>query len=252
MTTDPLVFKARALWEELARVPVSFDPEGGVRVVASPESSLCPRGWTGVVSLGGSAIATAPTEAAAAMVGAALSGVAAEAMTNADALGAVLPLDFVLGPATLSYLDPADFRPVPNGDVAVERLQVGHPELVELERASSRQDADEAAINEITSPAFVVRVDGGVVAASGYQTWPRRTAHISILTAPAWRGKGFGRMAASNAVAHALTAGLLPQWRARPIPSRRVAAALGFRELGAQLSFRMAPQDGREPASAPA
>jgi hypothetical protein len=34
--------------------------------------------------------------------------------------------------------------------------------------------------------------------------------------------------------------GLRPQWRARPVESRRVAAALGFRELGAQLSFKPA------------
>ncbi len=30
---------------------------------------------------------------------------------------------------------------------------------------------------------------------------------------------------------------LLPQWRARPEPSRRVARALGFRETGAQISL---------------
>ncbi|PWS40209.1 GNAT family N-acetyltransferase, partial [Streptomyces sp. ZEA17I] len=43
----------------------------------------------------------------------------------------------------------------------------------------------------------------------------------------------------SEATAHALAAGLLPQWRARPAASRRVAAALGYRELGAQLSVRL-------------
>ncbi|NUS16469.1 MAG: GCN5-related N-acetyltransferase, partial [Streptomyces sp.] len=49
--------------------------------------------------------------------------------------------------------------------------------------------------------------------------------------------------AASAAVAHALAAGLLPQWRARRVAPRRVATALGFRELGAQFSV--------EPARAP-
>lgn len=33
--------------------------------------------------------------------------------------------------------------------------------------------------------------------------------------------------------------GLLPQWRARPEPSQRVARALGFRVLGAQISLRL-------------
>ncbi|MDU0303963.1 GNAT family N-acetyltransferase, partial [Streptomyces sp. PAL114] len=48
------------------------------------------------------------------------------------------------------------------------------------------------------------------------------------------------RVVGAAAVAHALAAGLLPQWRARDFASRRVAAALGFEELGAQLSFGIA------------
>ncbi|NEB68512.1 GNAT family N-acetyltransferase, partial [Streptomyces fulvissimus] len=51
--------------------------------------------------------------------------------------------------------------------------------------------------------------------------------------------RGLARQVASEATAHALAAGLLPQWRARPAASRRVAAALGYRELGAQLSVRL-------------
>ncbi|WP_317623424.1 hypothetical protein [Streptomyces noursei] len=43
-------------------------------------------------------------------------------------------------------------------------------------------------------------------------------------------------------MAHALAAGLLPQWRARRPASRRVAASLGFEELGHQLSIEMARQ----------
>ncbi|NEC07096.1 GNAT family N-acetyltransferase, partial [Streptomyces sp. SID7909] len=38
---------------------------------------------------------------------------------------------------------------------------------------------------------------------------------------------------------HALAADRLPQWRARPEASRRVARALGYRELGSQLSVRL-------------
>ncbi|HEY3978014.1 MAG TPA: hypothetical protein VGM79_12135 [Streptosporangiaceae bacterium] len=50
--------------------------------------------------------------------------------------------------------------------------------------------------------------------------------------------RGLGEWpAAVVAVAHALGRGLLPQWRAVPPASRRVAAALGFRELGWQASI---------------
>nr|WP_308293375.1 GNAT family N-acetyltransferase [Streptomyces sp. RO-S4] len=57
---------------------------------------------------------------------------------------------------------------------------------------------------------------------------------------PAGAGRGRARVVGAAAVAHALAAGLLPQWRARDFASRRVAAALGFEELGAQLSFGIA------------
>ncbi|MFI7405497.1 GNAT family N-acetyltransferase [Streptomyces sp. NPDC049541] len=74
--------------------------------------------------------------------------------------------------------------------------------------------------------------------------WPGRTVHISAPTAPPARGRGFGRATGSATVAHALAAGLLPRWRARRTASRRVAAALGFAELGAQLSIETARQPG--------
>ncbi|MFI6160657.1 GNAT family N-acetyltransferase [Micromonospora haikouensis] len=64
-------------------------------------------------------------------------------------------------------------------------------------------------------------------------------AHLCVLTEPSHRGHGLARAAASAAVADAVTNHLLPQWRARPEPSRRVAQALGFRQLGAQLSIRI-------------
>lgn len=240
MTIDPVLTRARGLWEELARVPVSFAPAGGVTVVVSPESWTCPRGWVGVVALDNLAIVTAPSETAAAAVGDVFSSLPAESMVDAVTIRSVLPVADVLGPATLGYLAKADFRPTPAGPFTVDQLPAEHPELRELEKSAGFEDAGEAGLDEITSPAFVVRVGGEVVAASGYRAWPRQTAHLSVLTAPGRRGQGLGRAAASNAVARALAAGLLPQWRARPIESRRVAAALGFRELGAQLSFKLA------------
>ncbi|WP_425297853.1 GNAT family N-acetyltransferase [Nocardia abscessus] len=65
---------------------------------------------------------------------------------------------------------------------------------------------------------------------------PRRVAQLSVLTAPDRRGQG---LTGSAAVEHALENGLLPQWRARTRESRRVAASLGFRELGALLSLEL-------------
>ncbi len=66
---------------------------------------------------------------------------------------------------------------------------------------------------------------------------------MSVLTAADARGRGLARAVAAAAVADALGNGLLPQWRARPEASLRVARALGFRELGTQLSVRLGGKD---------
>ncbi|MFC8592883.1 hypothetical protein [Streptomyces atroolivaceus] len=58
---------------------------------------------------------------------------------------------------------------------------------------------------------------------------------------PRHRGGGLARRVASAAAGHALAAGPMPQWRARPVEASRVAQALGFRESGAQLSVRPDP-----------
>ncbi|MFE2561636.1 GNAT family N-acetyltransferase [Streptomyces sp. NPDC059352] len=239
MSKDLLLAGARGLWEDLAGVPVPFPPTGGVRVAVSPRSGLCPVGWVGVVALGGSAIVTAPSERDAATVRDALKGLTVEAVVDVASVGSVLPVAEVLGPAALSYVSEEGFRPAA-GSAVVERLPGRHPALRGLERAAGFEETAEAPLDEMTSPAFVVREDGEVVAAAGYTLWPHRTAHICVLTAPDVRGRGLARATGSAAVAHALAAGLLPQWRARPPASRRVAAALGFEELGAQLSIKIA------------
>ncbi|MFD7533199.1 GNAT family N-acetyltransferase [Streptomyces sp. NPDC059849] len=240
MRMDALVPRARRLWEELARVPVSFTPPGGVNVVVSPRSGLCPVGWVGVVALGGSAIATAPSESVAAIVRDAWGQLPVSAVVDGNWVRRIPSTGRMLGPAMLSYVSPAGFRPVPSGIMVREQLPSAHPDVRILEHAAGPEDAGEAALDEITSPAFVLRDRGQVVAAAGYRAWPRRTAHISVLTEPEARGRGLARVTGSAAVAHALSAGLLPQWRARSVASRRVAAALGFEELGVQLSFEVA------------
>ncbi|TJZ57282.1 GNAT family N-acetyltransferase [Streptomyces piniterrae] len=104
---------------------------------------------------------------------------------------------------------------------------------------SGEEEAAESGLADISSPAFLLRQGDEVVAAAGYRSWPRSVAHLSVLVAPRSRGRHLARAVASAAVAHALDAGLLPQWRARLRTSQRVAAALGFQELGTQLSVRL-------------
>jgi GNAT superfamily N-acetyltransferase len=153
-------------------------------------------------------------------------------------LGARLPVRELLGPASLAYLDAAEFR-ARHGRQATEVIPPRDAALHRFLAAGDPLEVEESAMAEITSPAFAVREHGQIVAVAGYRDWPGRVAHLSVLTAAPARGRGLAQVTASAAVAHALHQGKLPQWRARLPASRRVARALGFRELGAQASIRL-------------
>ncbi|MFB8352242.1 GNAT family N-acetyltransferase [Streptomyces niveus] len=268
---DPELDHARALWSELAGVPVEFTAPAAV--VTAPGSRLCPPGWAGIVRIGDAAVVTAPDTRGAEALGAAVRKLTPAELVDPVRLGKALsgtgaPVLDVLGPATLSYVGRDAFVPAlpEEAGTTVERAAPGDPALTALLAGAGQGDADESGLDEITSPAFLLREAAGartggegvgagagagegagawagggageVVAAAGYVTWPRSVAHVCVLVAPHRRGRRLAGIVASAAVSHALDAGLLPQWRARPYPSRRVAAALGFRELGAQLSVR--------------
>jgi hypothetical protein len=223
-----LVDRARARWAGLAGTP-SF-PRSGRSVVVAPGSKLCPPGWVGAVAIAGAALVTVPDVRAAAAVHRDLTG----DPTDPAAWRRAMPVVEALGPATLAYLDERDFTGAEVGGPAVER---GDPAA--LLAATDPDEAGESGLAEISSPAYVIRAGDRVLAAAGYAVWPGRTAHLCVLTAADARGRGLARAAAAAAVADALGTGLLPQWRARPEASRRVARALGFRELGTQLSVRL-------------
>ncbi|MFI6921680.1 GNAT family N-acetyltransferase [Nonomuraea spiralis] len=186
--------------------------------------------------LGGAALVTVPdgglVEPLRGVLGDALDGAAGVA-----GLAGRLGVSEVLGPATLAYLDVEDFVPVHEG-AGVERVPAGDRDVEGLLEAVDGKDAEESGLGEVGSAVWVVRDGGGdVVAAAGYRPWLDSAAHLSVLTAERCRGRGLARVVASAAVDDALAQGLLPQWRARPEPSRRVARALGFREYGEQVSL---------------
>ncbi|MFF4194346.1 GNAT family N-acetyltransferase [Nonomuraea sp. NPDC001831] len=241
---------AGRLWAGLAGVP-GVPGRGEVAVVVSRGSGLCPPGWTGIVVLDGGALVTVPDAGLVEPLRRALRGGFGEDGVDlprlserlsdglSEGLFERLEVREVLGPATLAYVDAEEFVPCHAG-AEVERLAVGDRDVGGLLAAVSEQDADESGLAEVGSAVWVVRAEGGeVVAAAGYQAWSDMAAHVSVLTAEGFRGRGLARTVASAAVADALGAGLLPQWRARPEASRRVARALGFRELGSQVSLRV-------------
>ncbi|MGI5336903.1 GNAT family N-acetyltransferase [Streptomyces sp. CA-181903] len=235
--TEPLPERVRESWAELAGAPGRFPPEGGVNVVVSPRSRLCPASWTGIVVLGDAALVTAPSGRTAELMTGVAGKLPRQALVDADRLRGVLPVRDVLGPASLFYLDRAGFRPA--RPAAVEEIPRDDDRLAALAARAGEQDAGESGLEDITSSACVLRDGDDVVAAAGFRAWPGSVAHLGVLVAPGRRGRGLARTVASEAVARALGAGYLPQWWARSHPSKRVALALGFRELGTQLSVRL-------------
>ncbi|WP_406634314.1 GNAT family N-acetyltransferase [Amycolatopsis sp. WGS_07] len=225
---DDLLDRVRQLWLALAGVDGPFPGAGQARVLVSPGSKLGPPGWVGVVALGEAVVVTVPSKRWQALGAGRIS--AAE-WTDPDRLRQVMPIVEVLGPATLAYFD-GD----PAGLDSTETVSPGHPDLEALLTSVPAEEADESGIAEITSPAAVLRRGRQVIAAAGYRRWPGEIAQLSVLTAPEQRGRGLARAVAGAAVAHAVANRLLPQWRARHDASRRVARALGFRELGVQVS----------------
>lgn len=238
MPSDLLLDRAREMWAELAGAPVRFSSLDRVNMVVSPHSLLCPPSWTGIVVLGDAGIVTVPSEQFAELIAGAVRELPCEGLVDADRLRGVLPVVDVLGPAALLYLDRADFRPA-HGGVVVAEVPGDDDRLAALLARAGAEDAAESGMVDVTSSVWVLRDGADIVAAAGYALWPQSVAHLSVLVAPDRRGRGLARTVASAAVARALGAGLLPQWRARPQPSRRVALVLGFRELGAQLSVRL-------------
>jgi len=233
--TPALIARARDLWVQLAGANVEFPAAGDITVVTSANSWMCPPGWAGIVVVGGAGIATAPSDAEADRLRAALSDVP---VGEPEQVCAKLEVLDVRGPARLAYADHETFRTVA---AAKDAVPVSANEIQGLLAATPEDEAEESGIGEITSNVFVVREGRRVVAASGYRHWSASTAHMCVLVASDRRGRGLARAAAAAAVADALDHGLLAQWRARVAPSVRVAGALGFRDLGAQVSLRLPP-----------
>jgi hypothetical protein len=231
---DEVTQRVVAAWAGLAGV----ERLTALQVLVRPESMLCPAGWVGVLRIHECITAIAPTEHLAGVVADALSGLAPMDTNSPDLLRTRLPtITEVLGPAGLYYPVGPLHAVVPSRSIDL----VPASGIRGLLAASAHSDVDESGLARVTSDVSVIRDENGnVVAACGYQTWPESIAHLGVLTRADQRALGLGRAVASDAITRADSAGLLPQWRARPAASRALATAIGLEEFGAQLSLKPA------------
>jgi GNAT acetyltransferase len=148
------------------------------------------------------------------------------------------PIEATLAPADLMCADPRLLRP-PN-HVDVDQVPKSDQRVAKLVESVSVEDRNEADVLDVTSPMFVAMLGHEIVSVCGYRVWVGALAHLSVLTHPDARNRGFAKSVGGASAAHAPANGLVPQWRARPKASQAVGRSLGFQALGAQLSLRIA------------
>ena len=80
------------------------------------------------------------------------------------------------------------------------------------------------------------------------KVWDDVIAHISVVTHPAYRGRGYGRGVVAHLAATALQAGLIPQYRTLDsnTGSIRIAEALGFERYATSVAVRLRVSSGHE------
>lgn len=148
----------------------------------------------------------------------------------------------LLGPACLAY---ADAPTLALG--ATSQVHRASRHELDLVLALCRgEEREESGLEEMTQWWVATDHDGAPVAATGYETWDERVAHLGVLVAPRNRGTGRGAAAASAAITHALEAGLVPQWRSAVSnePSLQLGRHLGFVPHGEQITLLLSGGEG--------
>ena len=142
----------------------------------------------------------------------------------------------VLGPACVGYADSVSepmhpARALGPGDAAAVTELQQSCDAIDWERGGS----------PIEHPCSAVFVGSRVAALAGYEVWGSTIAHISIVTHPDFRSRGFGRSAVAHLAGRAIAAGLLPQYRTLESnhPSIRIARSLGFHFYATSMAARL-------------
>ena len=233
--------RIRQGWRAELGAPAAFRGPGR-HVHLRPEQDPARAGRITVVALGDAACISVPPSASARLHDLHQRDLGADLTDPAAAARVIGPVEEVVGPAVLAFLDPTAVTV--EDDPRVTSVPAGHPLVRHLASACGPDDAEESGILAVTSSVAVCQVAGRVVAASGYQVWHGQLGHLSVLVDPAFRGRGLGTAVAARAVGQVVHAGLVPQWRARSmlVASRQIARGLGFMELGRQAGYRLASQ----------
>jgi GNAT superfamily N-acetyltransferase len=147
----------------------------------------------------------------------------------------------VIGPAFIGY---ATDIPFIHGDARclneLDRGLVGS-----LQSACSGTEWEHGGSDPGSDPFSAVVIDGTLAALAGYEVWAESIAHISVLTHPAFRGRGLGRQVVGHLANRAIDAGLVAQYRTLKtnVTSMKIAATLGFQTYATSVAIRLAERE---------
>jgi GNAT superfamily N-acetyltransferase len=143
----------------------------------------------------------------------------------------------IIGPASLSY---AEQVPSPNHAVRSLTAQ-DQMALQRLQAACEFTEWEHGGSDSRSSSMSGVFAGDDLVSVSGYEQWGDAIAHISVVTHPAHRGRGYARTAVAEVARAALNAGLIPQYRTLESngPSMSVARSLGFVHYATSVAVKL-------------
>jgi RimJ/RimL family protein N-acetyltransferase len=155
---------------------------------------------------------------------------------------APLSVTKIIGPAFIGYATAATFKPRSAPHVR-ELRETDAAAVLELQGRCTEEEWEHGGSEFRVVPTFGAFTDAGKLSPlAGYEKWGDEIAHIAIVSAADCRKGGFATAAVAAAAGHALSAGLLPQYRTLRSnqASIRVAEKLGFVEYGVSTYVKFA------------
>ncbi len=152
----------------------------------------------------------------------------------------------VIGPAFIGYSSS-----IPGPAHSARSLTPDDAPLLDALRDSCDPTEWEHGGSSIGDPASGIFVDGRLVALAGYEIWGGKIAHISVISHPDFRGRGFGRGVVAHVAGQALASGLIPQYRTLESnrSSIRIAGSLGFHHYATSVAVRLKVNAGADAGS---
>lgn len=149
-------------------------------------------------------------------------------------------IERIVGPAYQGYVERAVFRSEPHPGVRA-LSGADQPALQQLADACEVDAWEHAGITFDEPHVFGCFVNDRLVAAARYRPAWEETAHIGVVTHPAYRGRGYGRAVVSAATAQALGAGfvVLYQTSLANTPSVALATGLGYQPYATHLAVSL-------------